>query len=72
MELSKDEKIIILNQHIKNVASNIFNLQVSLIAEEAISNEDSTAVQNINNQIAKERLKESALLQELDALNTEG
>jgi hypothetical protein len=72
MELTNDEKKMIISQHIKNVATNIFNLQVSLIAENALENPDQNTVTNLTNQIAKEELKKTALLEEYADLNTEG
>jgi hypothetical protein len=72
MELTNDEKKMILSQHIKNVTTNIYNLQVSLIAENALETPDQNTVTNLNNQIAKEELKKAALLEEYAALNTEG
>jgi hypothetical protein len=70
-DLTNDEKKMILSQHIKNVKTNIFNLQVSLIAENALENPDQNIVNNLNSQIAKEELKKTALLQEYATLNTE-
>lgn len=72
MELTNDEKKMILSQHIKNTTTNIYNLQVSLIAENALETPDQNTVTNLNNQIAKEELKKAALLEEYAALNTEG
>jgi hypothetical protein len=72
MELTNDEKKMILSQHIKNVTTNIYNLQVSLIAENALETPDQNTVTNLNNQITKEELKKAALLEEYAALNTEG
>jgi len=71
MDLTNDEKKMIITQHIKNVATNIFNLQVSLIAENAIENPDLNTINNLNNQILKEESKKNALLEEYAELNTE-
>lgn len=72
MELTNDEKKIILSQHIKNVKTNIYNLQLSLVAENALDTPDQNIVDNLNNQIAKEELKKTALLEEYAVLNAEG
>jgi hypothetical protein len=71
MELTNDEKKMIITQHIKNVATNIFNLQVSLIAENALENPDQSTINNLTSQISKEELKKAALLEEYATLNTE-
>ena len=72
MDLTNDEKKMILSQHIKNVKTNIYNLQLSLVAENALETPDQSIITNLNNQIAKEELKKAALLEEYAALNTEG
>lgn len=72
MELTNDEKKMILSQHIKNTMSNIYNLQVSLIAENALETPDQSTITNLTNQISKEELKKTALLEEYATLNTEG
>lgn len=71
MELTNDEKKMILSQHVKNVTTNIYNLQVSLIAENALETPDQNTITNLNNQIAKEELKKTALLEEYATLNIE-
>lgn len=70
MDLTNDEKKLILSQHIKNVKTNIYNLELSLIAENALTSSDQSIINNLNNQISKEQLKKEALLQEYAALNT--
>lgn len=72
MDLTNDEKKLILSQHIKNVKTNIYNLELSLIAENALTSPDQSILNNLNSQISKEQLKKEALLQEYATLNTEG
>lgn len=72
VDLTNDEKKMILSQHIKNVKTNIYNLQLSLVAENALETSDQNIISNLNNQIAKEELKKEALLEEYASLNTEG
>jgi hypothetical protein len=71
MELTNDEKKMILSQHIKNIATNIYNLEMSLLAENALDNPDTNTINNLNNQISKEELKRVALLEEYATINTE-
>lgn len=71
MELTNEEKKMILSQHIKNVKTNIYNLELSLIAENALENADQSIINNLTNQISKEELKKDALLEEYATLNTE-
>lgn len=67
--LSDQEKFSIVNQHIKNCITNIYNLQMSLIAEMALSEPNQTLIDNLNNQIQQESLKQTALEGELSSLN---
>lgn len=68
MELTNEEKISIVTQHIKSVVSNIYNLHVSLIAEEAVDTSDQTSIDNLNKNIQNEVSKKEALLAELSTL----
>lgn len=68
MELSVDDKIAIVNQHLKTIVGNLYNLNVSLILEQAVEPINEEAVNNINNLIKKEMLKKDALINELDIL----
>jgi hypothetical protein len=68
MELTNEEKISILNQHIKNIVVNKYNLHVSIIAEEAADAIDQTKIDALNIQINAEQAKYDALLVELSTL----
>ena len=68
MELTNEEKQNIVNQHIKAVLTNVYNLQVSLIAEEAVEPANQSAVDTLNSQIAKDLLRHAALLSELESI----
>lgn len=68
MELSNNEKRVILESHIKNALTNIYNLQISLIAEQAKENPNSDIVNNLSEQKINEEAKRDALLQELENL----
>jgi hemolysin-activating ACP:hemolysin acyltransferase len=68
MELTNEEKQNIVNQHIRAVLTNVYNLQVSLIAEEAVEPINQSTVDSLSSQIAKELLKHQALLSELESI----
>lgn len=68
MELTNEEKISILNQHIKNIVVNKYNLHVSILAEEAATTIDQTRITALNTQIDAEQAKYDALLVELASL----
>ena len=68
MELTNEEKISIVTQHIKSVASNIYNLQVSLISENAVDPINQDTTQSLNAQMSVETSKMEALETELTNL----
>jgi hypothetical protein len=68
MELTNEEKQNIVNQHIRAVLTNVYNLQVSLIAEQAVDPINQSTVDSLSSQIAKELLKHNALLSELESI----
>ena len=68
MELTNDEKRIILEGHIRNALTNIYNVQIALLSEQAKENPDSSMVNNLTQQIADETSKRNVLLEELGKL----
>lgn len=68
MELTNEEKTSIVTQHIKNVMLNIYNLQLSLIGENAIDPINQTNIDNLNKQLLIENAKVQALEEELNRL----
>jgi hypothetical protein len=64
MELTNEEKQVILSQHIKNISTNIYNLKLSLLTENALDEPDSNNINNLNNQIKKESAKKEVLVSE--------
>jgi hypothetical protein len=68
MELSNEEKQNIVNQHIKSVLTNVYNLQVSLIAEEAVEPVNQSAVDALSEQISKELVRHEALMSEFESI----
>jgi hypothetical protein len=69
MELTNEEKMAILNQHLKSIVGNIYNLQVSLIAENALEAPDQSTISSITLQIEKEQAKKDALMSEVNSLD---
>jgi hypothetical protein len=67
-ELTNEEKSTIINQHLKNVESNIFNLEISLIEENAVLTPNDTSISSLNAQLAEANAKKTALLAELSEL----
>lgn len=68
MELTNEEKRGIVMQHIKSVALNIYNLQVSVISEEGITPSNTENINALNTQISVENAKMQALEAELNRL----
>ena len=66
--LNNEEKLSIVNQHIKNVEYNKYNLQISLIEENAVSSPNAEAISSLNAQIASNDLKLAALEEEKNNL----
>jgi len=62
--LNNEEKLNIVNQHIKNVEYNKYNLQLSLIEENAVSSPNAEAISSLNAQMASTDLKLAALEEE--------
>lgn len=68
MELTNEEKQNIINQHIRNVNVNVYNLQITLMAEEAVESPNQETVSALNEKIQQELRKNQALLAELESL----
>jgi len=50
-DITNDEKINIINSHIKNVEYNKYNAQLSILEENTKSSPDASLLTNLNNQI---------------------
>ncbi len=70
MELTNEEKASIVIQHIKTIALNIYNLQLTLIAENSLTPVNQENVDNLNKQIIVEDSKKQALELELSRLGS--
>lgn len=69
VELTTEEKIAVINSHIKNVQYTKYNALISLVAENALETPDAEKVSSANEVIAKADLQLAALQAEIDALN---
>lgn len=67
-ELTNEEKAAIVSQHIKNLELNIYNLQISLVEENAVASPNATNVSSLNSQLTEANAKKTALLAELNDL----
>ena len=66
--LTNEEKSGIVSQHIKNVEYSLYNLNLSLIEENAVSSPDADKISSLNDQIADLNAQKTALQSELSAL----
>jgi hypothetical protein len=66
--VSLDEKINIVKQFIKNLSYSRYNLEVSLIAENAVIPQNDNNMKSLNSQIKDIDLKIKALEEELSEL----
>lgn len=62
--LSNQEKIAIIDQHLKNAEYNKYNLEISLIEENASVNKNEDAISSLTDQISAISLKITALTAE--------
>ena len=68
IELSKEEKQAIVNQHIRSLLVNKYNVEISLIEENSISPVNQSTITLLNNQINYIDTKINALQEELESL----
>ena len=66
--LTNEEKSAIVNQHIKNVEYSIYNIELSVVAENAVSSPDADKIASLNNQLSDLTAQKTALEAELSAL----
>lgn len=66
--LTNEEKSGIVSQHIKNVEYSLYNLNLSLIEENAVSSPDADKISSLNDQIADLNAQKTALETELENL----
>ncbi len=66
--LSNEEKLNIVNQHIKSVDYNIYGYELDLIQANAVSLPDAAQIAAINSRISEANAKKTALVSEKDSL----
>lgn len=69
IDLTNQEKTAIINQHLKNIVINIYNLNIAIISESSLTEPNQDNLDNLNDQLAKENIKKQALLEEYAKLN---
>ena len=67
--LTNEEKAGIINQHKRNIEMSKYNLELSLIEENALTVKNTETIASLNAQIADLTSKVAALDTELDSLN---
>jgi hypothetical protein len=66
--LSNEEKTGIINQHLKNLHYNKFNIEISIVEENAKSTPEAELLANLNTQLADINSRIEALEAELEKL----
>jgi len=66
--LSNEEKLAVVNQHIKNVEYSQYNLELSLIEENSVASPNADAIASLNSQMLEVTAKLAALEAEKSAL----
>jgi molecular chaperone GrpE (heat shock protein) len=69
VELTKEEKISIIEQHLKNFAYSEYNVELSLIEENAATSPNTSAIAKLNEQLATITSQKTALQAEINNLN---
>ena len=67
--LTNEEKATVVSQHIKNVDYSIYNLELSVIEENAVSSPDAHKISSLNSQITDLNAQKTTLTSELSALS---
>lgn len=68
IQLTNEEKISIITQHIRNLEFNKYNLNVSLIEENALAIPNQATIDSVNLQISEANTKITALNAEIASL----
>ena len=70
-ELSKQEKLVLIDEHIKNVETNIFNLNLLVIQESALDPINQEQISALEARLQNAFLKKDALIAEKEKVNSE-
>lgn len=66
--LTNEEKISVVNQHLKNLEYNKYNVELSLIEENAITKINDDVISSLNEQLVNLNAKIDVLQQEIASL----
>lgn len=69
IELTNNEKLEIVNQHLKSVDYSIYGLELDLLEAQAVGAEE-TQIASLNSRITSANNKRAALVEERDSLTT--
>jgi hypothetical protein len=69
--LSNEEKLNIVNQHIKSIDFSIYGLQLDLMESQAIDTPDPIQVSSTSGRIASANSRRAVLVEERDSLTAE-
>lgn len=67
-ELTNEEKISIVNSHLKNLELSIYNVSLSILEEESKSVPDDSSLTTLNSDLTNLNSRKAALLAELNSL----
>lgn len=70
-QLSKEEKALIINQHLKNLEYTKYNLRISLLELNSDANTKMEHIENLQSQVALITKKQDTLIEELNLLEDE-
>ncbi len=70
IELTNEEKLNIVNQHIKSIDYSIYGLELDIIEAQAIGSPDNTHVTSLTDRLADANLKRVALVEEKSSLTS--
>ncbi len=68
--LTNEEKIGVVNQHMRNLVYNKYNLELSLLEESAVPKPKEDNIRTINNDLSSINLKIAALEKEISILES--
>jgi type I restriction-modification system DNA methylase subunit len=68
VELTNEEKIQIINSHIKNLKTNKYNLQISIIQENSVEAPSSEKIAKLNSEISDTNSRITALEAEITSI----
>ena len=71
MSLAKEDKLSIIDQHIRNIEYSIYGSQFDLIEAQAVASPDAVSIASINDRITSATAKKTALLAERTEVEAE-